>query len=243
LQNRLWNLAPLEQVPAVNERAEKILERLGRGYRFSDVTHLPAARSVSQLAAQTHHRTAIKLATARSISPEHPLDATEIGDATHIVMEHLDFERAAFVEDVKAQVDRMVERRFLSEAAAESVDLESVMWFVSSELGKLMRTHRPAVRQELALSFALPAKDLASDVPLDRTMIRGRIDVLIPLADRCIIIDYKTDRIRPEAIDAQVEHHRAQIVLYARAMESVLGVPVEGYLAFLTLQEWRRVNS
>jgi ATP-dependent helicase/nuclease subunit A len=194
------------------------------------------------VAAHTHHRTSIKLATARSVSPEQTLDATEIGDATHIVMEHLDFERAATVTEVQKQVDRMVQQRFLAKPAAQSVDLEGVVWFAGSELGKLMLTHSSKVRQELALSFAQPAKDSPSDDPLDRTMIRGRIDVLISLADRCIIIDYKTDRIGIEAIDAQVEHHRAQILLYAQAMESVLGVPVEGYLAFLTLREWRRVN-
>ena len=70
-------------------------------------------------------------------------------------------------------------------------------------------------------------------------MIRGRIDVLIPLPDRCVLIDYKTDRIAAEAIDAQVDHHRAQILLYSQSIQSLLHVPVEGFLAFLTLRAWR----
>jgi len=97
------------------------------------------------------------------------------------------------------------------------------------------------VRRELGLAFAQPQGEMPRD-PLDRTMIRGRIDVLVPIKDRCLIIDYKTDRFEATEIDRQVEHHRGQIALYAQAMESLLHLPVEGYLAFLTMREWRALN-
>jgi ATP-dependent helicase/nuclease subunit A len=226
----------------VNEPAERILRRLDRAYPFKLFTTLPAARSVSQLAANGHRAGPIKLAASRSVSAEQTLAATEIGDATHIVMEHIDFDRPATESSLREQMTQMVERRFLTEATAASVDLGGVAWFMTSELGKLMQTHAAKVRRELALSFARPDVETPALDPLDRTMVRGRIDVLIPLADRCVLIDYKTDRLAPDAIGAQVEHHRAQISLYSNAIESVLHSPVEGYLAFLTARQWRPVN-
>jgi ATP-dependent helicase/nuclease subunit A len=242
LQERLFDLRPLDPPPAMNDRARRVLDRMDRAYPFSTFAHLPAARSVSSLAAEGHRPMTIRLAAPKSVSAKESLSATEIGHATHIVMEHIDFARAANEDEVRRQVKHMVERRFLSEAAAASVDAEGVAWFMCSELGELMRTHATKVRRELALAFAQPQVEAPAD-PLDRTMVRGRIDVLIPLGDRCVIIDFKTDRIAAEGIDAQVEHHRAQIAMYCRAIESLLHLPVEGYLAFLWARQWREVKS
>jgi ATP-dependent helicase/nuclease subunit A len=240
-QEQLANLLPLNPAPPMTQKGQEILHRLDHSYRFVAFTELPAARSVSQLAAAGHDRSAIKLATPRAVSPEQPLAATEIGDATHIVMEHLDFGRPASVPELQIQVDQLVKKRFLTAAGAGSVDLDGVAWFMSSELGKLMREHAADVCKELPIFFALEDNQSRPTDPLDRTMVRGRIDVLVPLADRCVLIDYKTDRIAADAIDAQVEHHRAQISLYANALKSVLHLPIEGYLAFLTARQWRVV--
>jgi ATP-dependent exoDNAse (exonuclease V) beta subunit len=238
-QEQLVDLRPLHPEPPMIEQAQRILHRLDRASPFSAFSDIPAARSVSELAAAGHPPSAIKLAMPQSVSPQQPLAATEIGDATHIVMEHLDFQRPATGSDLQAQLNQMVKRRFLTEIAASSVDLAGVAWFISSELGKLMRDHAARVRRELPIFFPLQHSQPPAIDPLDRTMVRGRIDVLIPLEDRCLLIDYKTDRIDPGAIDAQVEHHRAQISLYSHALESVLHLPVEGYLAFLTARQWR----
>jgi ATP-dependent helicase/nuclease subunit A len=242
LQEQLAALAPLDPPPAMNDRARKILRRLKHEDGFSHFSSVPAARSVSQLAAEEHRAFPVKLDPPRAVSPALAMAANEIGDATHIVMQHLDFSRSPTEVDLIAQIDRMVDRRFLTAAAAEQIDLPGVEWFVSSELGQLMRTHAARVRQEVPLSFAWSGKSAHITDPRDQTMIRGRIDVLIPLADRCVVIDYKTDRIAGEAIDAQVEHHRAQISLYARALEAMLHQPVEAFLAFLSIRESRPVN-
>jgi ATP-dependent helicase/nuclease subunit A len=241
LQERLFDLHPLNPPPAINDRSARVLDRLDRAYPFWAFANLPAAKSVSALAADGHRPAPTKLAVPRLVSQEDTLAPTEIGDATHIVMEHIDLMQPATEAEVKRQIAQMVERRFLTKTEAASVNAGGVAWFIGSELGALMRTHASKVRRELALSFAQPQKEIPAD-PMDRTMIRGRIDVFIPLRDRCVIIDYKTDRVSGEGVEAQVEHHRAQIALYARAMESLLKVRVEGYLAFLTPRAWREVK-
>ncbi len=241
LKHRLAMLEPLDPAPPPNERAARILERLQSSYPFEPLTRLPAVRSVSQLASQSHGVFPRKLTgpADAGASKESPSGA-EIGDATHIVMEHIDLHRPVDPGNLRAKLEEMVRRRFLTAQAAQSVDLASIEWFLNSELGAFVRRHAPAVRREQALLFAETLHSSAEH-PLDRTMVRGRIDLLLPLADRCVLVDYKTDKITPDRIDDQVAHHRPQIELYANAISSLLRMPVEGHLAFLRLHECRQV--
>jgi ATP-dependent helicase/nuclease subunit A len=243
LQEQLANLRPLDPSPPMNERAQSILQRLDHRYRFSTFSGVPAARSVSQLAAEGHRPFGVRLAAPQSAEAVFPLGATEIGDATHVFMEHLDVQQADSASKIAGQLQRMINQRFLTKDAAESIDLAGVAWFVSSDLGQLMQTHASVVRRELPLYFAREQAAVAAQDPLDRTMVRGRIDVLIPLPDRCILIDYKTDRIVEGLIDTQVAHHRPQLSLYSKALESVLNRPVEAYLAFLTARQSRKLPA
>jgi ATP-dependent helicase/nuclease subunit A len=67
----------------------------------------------------------------------------------------------------------------------------------------------------------------------DTVMIRGIIDVLIYQQGRPVIIDYKTDR--TESVDNRLPAYREQVDLYARAVEQLLGKPVdEAWLVFLS---------
>ena len=74
--------------------------------------------------------------------------------------------------------------------------------------------------------------------PLDRIMIRGKLDALIPLPDGAVIIDYKTDQISPQMTALRAENYRAQVQAYREAMVKISGMKVaKVILAFL----WPRV--
>ena len=75
-----------------------------------------------------------------------------------------------------------------------------------------------------AASAASPAGD--STDPLDQVMLRGRIDVLVPTDDGYVMIDYKTDRIAADDVDARVSIHAPQLQLYRNAVECITGQPV-----------------
>jgi len=64
-------------------------------------------------------------------------------------------------------------------------------------------------------------------------MLRGRLDVLLPLADRCVLVDYKTDAISPEHAKFRLESHRPQLEEYAGAVAAMTGKPVRAYAVFL----------
>jgi ATP-dependent exoDNAse (exonuclease V) beta subunit len=61
--------------------------------------------------------------------------------------------------------------------------------------------------------------------PGDQIMIRGRIDALLipPAPASLTLIDYKTDRLAPEAVLARARFYAPQVQLYRRAIERITG--------------------
>lgn len=154
--------------------------------------------------------------------------ASEIGEATHLVLEHLDFRRPCDRRDVAAQLAELVQRKLVAPAQAKAVDIESLAWLAGSTAGALLRAHRDALLRELPVYFADSAHPSAD--PQDQVMCRGRVDVLIPLAGGGILIDYKTDRVPPDAVPRRAESYQAQADGYRRAVEAITGVPVRQVL-------------
>ncbi len=66
-------------------------------------------------------------------------------------------------------------------------------------------------------------------------MVRGRIDVLILQKRGGILLDYKTDSIGIDGVDARAEFYRPQLQAYRDAMQRIIGRKIpEMYLAFLS---------
>ena len=66
------------------------------------------------------------------------------------------------------------------------------------------------------------------------TLLQGVIDCAFQEDDGWVLVDYKTDRIADEA--AFLQRYEGQIGWYARALETITGMPVkEKYLYSLSL--------
>ena len=94
------------------------------------------------------------------------------------------------------------------------------------------------LRRELPLYLALAPGEfdpsaISSDAQ-DRIMVRSRLDLLLRTERGFEIIDYKTDRVRDQALRDRVEFYRPQMALYRRAVQAITGEPpVAVHLVFL----------
>ncbi len=168
------------------------------------------------------------------------LGATDRGTATHLVLQHLDFAAAADEPALRAQIEQMVARRFLTREQAELVDLASIQWFLGSELGQLLtRRAMDLIREQpFYLATEHPGCDQPAEDPLDRLMVRGRIDLMLLEPQGCTIIDYKTDRVDAAGIEQRREQYRRQVEIYRQAIERATKLPVTAvYLAFLSARQ------
>ena len=226
---RLARLEPLDPPPPPHPVADEAARRLTAAYPFEPFTKVAAARPMAE--APGGRKPTAALAKSPLIAASSPPTADEIGTATHRALQHLDFRRPAAREEVAAQLNELVERRLLTRIEADRVDVESLLWLMESEVGALLREHASTARRELPVYAAEPTAEGAAGA--DQVMLRGRLDVLIPLPDRSILIDYKTDAVAAEQVAARAQLHLPQARVYASAVERMTGKPAQVLLVFL----------
>jgi ATP-dependent helicase/nuclease subunit A len=256
---RLARLDPLTTSPQPDPEAAAIVERLTTPYAYERFTKLAAVEAATALtkkgqAPPVPARRATRdvaatgsvasgegtklLELPRAVRTELKPSAADVGEATHLVLQHLDFTRPCDRGDLRVQLDVLVERRLLAPAAAKAVDLDSICWLIGSPVGELLRTHGKTTRRELPLYLALPAEEIDGEAkssdPADQVMVRSRADALVRTSIGLEIVDYKTDRVDDSTIDARVEYYRPQMDLYRRAIHALTGEPVARvHLVFL----------
>jgi ATP-dependent helicase/nuclease subunit A len=257
-QKKLAKLDPLDPSPAPDKFATGVIDRMTAPYAWNSFTRLPAVASVTSLTKSGRAAPGgesasradlvsfdLELAAPRCVAKDQRATPTEVGSATHLVLQYLDFTKASSAAEIERQLEAMTRRKLVLAAHAKIVDREAIQWLAQSELGLLLNKHHSQLRRELPVYFAQPAADGPNtDGGLDRVMIRGRLDVMLPLDDGLLIADYKTDRVTADTIDARAEFYREQITSYADAIARISGQPVNRiYLAFLAPRILRRVES
>jgi ATP-dependent exoDNAse (exonuclease V) beta subunit len=106
--------------------------------------------------------------------------------------------------------------------SAEALDL--VQRFQTSELGQ--RVAR-ASRVEREFDFVMAIEDV---------VLRGQIDLWFEEGDDLLLVDYKTDNVRPEEAASRAAAYALQLRLYALALERITGrLPNRVYAHFLRL--------
>ncbi len=90
----------------------------------------------------------------------------------------------------------LYEKESLTEEQQEAIDIEEIVQFFGTEIGKdLLRA--PRIDREVPFSMALPAGEVYKDAETagEPPLVQGIIDCLYETADGLYLLDYKTDRI------------------------------------------------
>jgi ATP-dependent helicase/nuclease subunit A len=210
-------------------------------YDFIDVYDLPAKNSVTQL---THYSDEyVKSDYSRALDRQPrvlleqesslavPIEQRLIGTATHLVISQLDLTGAITKEAVEKTKNKLLADNAITASVAENIDVESILAFFHSELGRLALDADNTVFREWPFTFALPACELIDlrtqsaemNTMGDETIIvQGIIDMLIQTPKGLVIIDFKTDRIIADQVAERAELYRYQLKLYGRAASAIL---------------------
>ena len=248
---RLRELKPVQPTPERTEDAKTVIEKISAVYPHLALTKVPATQAVTSIAKQRFDDPVLSarqrvlerpqdlLLPPRFVAGEDPLTPADAGTATHLVLQHLDFTRAETIEAVQKQIDRLVECQLLLKNHAALVDREAIAWLMSTEVGSLLKQHNAKLKRELPVYFS---QSTDGAIGLDRVMIRGRIDVLIPTPDGLALVDYKTDRVDAETIVGRLKIYQPQLQMYGDAMQAISATPVIArYVVFLKAKQIRLV--
>jgi ATP-dependent helicase/nuclease subunit A len=244
----LAGLVPLDPPPPPSPDAQRVIDRLTGHYPHAPYTQLPAVQSVTGWTkrataekpspSQPFYSSRNKLAEPGFISPDSPPSAAERGNATHLVLQHLDFSLPCIGDDLRLQIQSMLDRKLISPAQSALVDHRAIEWFFSTDLATLLRRPEVDLRRELPFYLTCPPEQFnvpPSADPLDQVMVRGRMDLLALTPTELFIVDYKTDHLTPPQVPARAQLYSGQMNLYRQALATILNRPLDGmYLVFLT---------
>lgn len=214
----------VQELPPDPALEAEIRRRVEYVYPYAALSRSVAKRAASSLGERELQFSMIGVSRP-SFLEKQGLTPAERGTALHKFMQFSDYRRAG--EDPDAEVARLVEKGFLSEAEGTAVDRRRVTAFFQSPLAKRMLQSETLLR-EYKFTFFLPAGECDEGLPdavsQEQVLVQGIADCVFVEDGKLIIVDYKTDRVSEEA--ALAERYRAQLSVYRRALAECIGLPV-----------------
>ena len=175
------------------------------------------------------------------------MTGAERGTAYHRAMQLIDLRALdglsgrALTDAVTARLDECAARRLMEPVQRQAVKPSVLSRFLSSNMGLRLR-RAGKVRREwpfnvtLRVSEALTEAEAGANPYADtELLVQGTIDCCFIEDDQWVLMDYKTDR--TEDLDAIRAHYRAQLSLYALALERITGIPVKQRVLCLIAQD------
>ncbi|MCM1133764.1 MAG: UvrD-helicase domain-containing protein [Ruminococcus flavefaciens] len=218
-----------EFVPAVpdDELVEKIRDIMNTNYdrTLSETTAKLSVTQISKKFSETEEYE-IHLQRPKFISEIKKMTGAERGTAIHTFFQYCSFDNAE--ADAQAEINRLAEVGFITEAQAECIDPAKVTAFFGSELYSKVKSAKKYEREK---KFMVAASQLDTDNPaLERfrnsdNMIKGIIDLMYEDEDGIVIVDYKSDR--GISADRLRERYTGQLEIYKSAIELITGRKVK----------------
>lgn len=213
----------------------RLKENLEFSYNYSDSALIPSKMAVSKLYPEIlDDLDWAPLSTV--ITPKKPYFArddsynkgADKGNATHAFMQFCNFD-AVEENGVRAEIERLTEKRFLSSEAASLVDVAAVERFFASDIYRQMRDSNKLYREK-RFNVALPASCLShlmsEKLSEESVLVQGVIDCFFYTCDsEIVIVDYKTDRVNDPSVLA--DRYRNQLEYYKLSIELITGCNVQ----------------
>lgn len=217
-------------------------ERLNWRYPYREAAAIPAKVSVTELK-RYNREYQEEFASSIFIPPlikkpsflqaGRELSAAEKGTAMHLVLQHIDLHKTNSKDDIEEQINCLVQKEIMLRQEADSVNINVIQEFFSSDLGRRM-IKAEALYREAPFNININCKELHPKLEGkafddETVMLQGVIDCYFEEGDNIILIDYKTG--------SWSEIYRQQLKYYADVLERLRGKKVaERYAVMLPVE-------
>lgn len=166
--------------------------------------------------------------------------SAEIGTAVHYVIQSLPLDQAINLMTLEDLVKQLVERGSLNENVVSYMDLNQIVSFFATDLGRRLLNKPESVSREVPFTMLMRAGNLFEGIQKDaddKLLIHGIIDGFIEYPDHLVLFDFKTDYVG-DRLEELVNKYRGQMIVYREALAQVKQKPVkETYLCFLATKQ------
>jgi len=176
-------------------------------------------------------------------APTVGLSAADIGSAHHTFLQYVSLERTGSLLDLRNEAERLSHNGHLSRAEVDALNYEALLRFWLSPAGRRVVRASAQVHRELPFTARFTAAELramripaADAAPDDFIVVQGVIDLAVIRDEGILLLDFKTDVFRPDALGEKRREYEPQLRLYASALAQIYGLPVtEAALHFLSM--------
>lgn len=165
-----------------------------------------------------------------SFLTEGKLTGAQRGIVTHTFIQFADFEKAS--ADLEGEIERLRNLGVLTQVQCGGINRKAVEGFFRSDLAKRI-LQSDNVMREKKFTIEVPVSEIyeeLSDFSDEMMMIQGIADCAFEEQGKIVVVDYKTDALDSE--DKFREKYSSQVLLYKKALEVCIGLPVKQTLLY-----------
>ena len=226
-------------------------EALSQALGFS-YPHMAATRTPSkQTATQRKGRRKDEEAAEETPEPKHIVRAwrkpsfveetrggKDYGSALHAAMQYIRYESCGSVQEVRQEITRLVQQGLLSPEQGELVNCAQIAAFFGTEIGRKLRSGVHHLR-EFKFSILDDADGYGENLSGEQVLLQGVVDCALLEEDGITVLDFKTDRVTEDTLEATVRRYAPQVQTYAEALSRIYEMDVKGkYLYFFRLNRF-----
>jgi ATP-dependent helicase/nuclease subunit A len=161
------------------------------------------------------------------------ITGTDRGTLYHRVLELINLERILSREDLKKELEHLVQLGRLQSVDIKKLKLDYIFDFTTSEVSNRMRKAQKENKlyKEKQFVMGIKASEVLGDTDSDELiLIQGIIDVFFEEDDALVLLDYKSDLVSEEL--QLVHRYKIQLQYYKRALEQMLNKKVKDMIIY-----------
>ncbi|WP_352420084.1 helicase-exonuclease AddAB subunit AddA [Proteiniborus sp.] len=224
-RNRLENFD--DYIPTcVKDEVDK---RFEWSYEYDNSINIPSKLSVSDIKKASfksietlNYKIPSIVKMPKFLEGKKPFTKAEIGTIIHFVMQHLNVNSSIDKESIEKKVDEMVIEELLTEEEAKVVNIDKILNFYKSEIGRRLLSSN-CINRETPFVLKKKASEIISGLNNcnENVLIQGIIDCYFEEEDVLVLVDYKTDYVLEEKLSNIVDKYKSQMMLYKEALERI----------------------
>lgn len=214
---------------------EKLRRNLTFSYPHADAVKAPSKQTATQRKGREKDREAAE--NAHEPKPIHRTwrkpsfltagaEGRERGNAMHSAMQHICFAACADLDAVRAEVERLVRQKLLTEEQGSMVDPAAIAAFFQTEIGQQLRAAED-VQREFKFSILDDADAYVPGLRNEQVLLQGVVDCAMIEPDGITILDFKSDRGGGKDPEMLAQRYRLQVETYAQALSRIFALPVK----------------
>ena len=222
---------------------ERLKEQLSFRYAHEAATVTPSKQTATQLKGRDKDEEVRENAaddpkprTFRRFGDHAARRGLDYGVAMHTVMQYVRFDACTDSEGLEQEIERLTNARIIPAELAPKLRREDILAFFRTDLGRKLMTEKHI--REFKFSILEDAGIYGDDLTGEQILLQGVVDCALVEPDGITVVDFKTDYVTEETLNAVLARYRPQVDTYSRALERIYETKVKGtYLYFFHLRK------